>query len=226
MSSDVATKRSLILLGAGGHAKVLHALVQVAGYTIIGVCDPQLSAQRQPEWRGIPVLGSDEALKQIDPASVGLVNGIGQSVGSRVRERIYTKMRDMGFRFPQLIHPTAWVASSVILDEGVQIMAGTIIQPDCHIGENTIINTRASIDHDCVIAENVHIAPGATLCGGVRVNSGVFVGSGAVLIQGLQVGSFAVVGAGVTLTQDIQSGLAVTGSLNRVNDKWASKGTR
>ena len=213
--SQGSERTPLILLGAGGHAKVLLALVLAGGYKVVGVCDPQLAAQKQGEWLGVPVLGEDEVLSTIDACSFALINGIGQLVGSRTRAVVFTKMREKGFRFPPLVHPMAWVAPGVSLAEGVQIMAGVIVQPDCVIEENTIINTSASIDHDCIVADNVHVAPGATLCGGVRVGSGAFIGSGAIVVQGLQVGAAAIVGAGVTLTRDLEPRAIRIGAASR-----------
>jgi UDP-perosamine 4-acetyltransferase len=192
------------MMGAGGHAKVLHALALALGNTIVGVCDPLLARQGQTLWRGVPVLGGDEALEQFDPAAVGLINGIGQLAGNRVRQDVYTRLRDAGFVFPALVHPAAWVCDTAILAPGVQVMAGAIIQPDCCIGENSIINTRASVDHDCRIGAHVHIAPGAVLCGSIGIGDGVFIGSGANVIQGLMVGDSAVIGAGVSLTRNVE----------------------
>ena len=219
MSPDSA-KMPLILLGAGGHAKVLLALVLAADYKVIGVCDPQLAVQRQVEWRGVPLLGSDEVLSTLDPSSVALINGIGQLVGGgHVRALAFRKMREMGFHFLPLVHPTAWVAPGVSLAEGSQVMAGAIIQPDCEIGENTIINTCASIDHDCIIDDNVHVAPGATLCGGVHVGAKAFIGSGATVVQGVRVGAGAVVGAGVTLTRDLAPQTIRIGAASRIKSQ-------
>lgn len=216
MSVADPSGRPFILLGASGHAKVLHALALAAGHTVVGVCDPQLARQGKTYWCGVNVLGDDEALVRVDPAAVGLINGIGQLLGSRAREHIYNQMRQAGFHFPALVHPTAWVAPDVKLAAGVQIMAGAIVQPDCSVGENSIINTRASVDHDCRIGDNVHVAPGATLCGGVRVEDGAFIGAGAVVIQGLHVGAGAVVGAGVTLTRNLDAGLTRLGAASRL----------
>ncbi len=208
----------LIILGAGGHAKVLLSLAQAAGHTVRGICDPGLAAKAVVEWRGIPVLGGDDVLDEINPENVSLVNGIGQLVGNDGRRHLFDRLRMKGFSFPQLVHPTAWVASTAQLREGAQIMAGVIIQPDCYIGENSIINTRASIDHDCRIGAHVHVAPGATLCGGVVVENYGFVGSGATVIQGMRIGVRAVVGAGVTLVRDLADGCMVLGAPVRKNN--------
>ena len=213
------TQQPLLMMGAGGHAKVLHALALALGNTIVGVCDPLLARQGQTLWRGVPVLGGDEALEQFDPAAVGLINGIGQLAGSRVRQDVYTRLRDSGFVFPTLVHPAAWVCDAAKLAPGVQIMAGAIIQPDCCIGENSIVNTRASVDHDCSIGAHVHIAPGTVICGSVDIEDGVFIGSGATVIQGLMVGDAAVVGAGVTLTRNLERGQILLGPAPRLKMK-------
>lgn len=222
MSLTKMDGQPLVIIGAGGHAKVLHALALAAGHSILGVCDPQLVQQGQTHWRGIPVLGGDDALKQFDPVAIGLINGIGQLVGSQARQDVFARLRQAGFNFPALVHPAAWVASTARLAQGVQVMAGAVVQPDCCIGENTIINTNASVDHDCDIGTNVHVAPGATICGGVRVHDRAFVGSGATLIQALIVGNGAVVGAGVTLTRNLARDQILLGPASRLKVRTVS----
>lgn len=203
-------KPDLIMLGAGGHAKVLLALAQVAGYRVVGVCDPQLTRAQQEVWRGISVLGDDDALTDF-PEPVGLINGFGQVVGSEARAALYGRMVHVGFHFPPLIHPTAWLAPTVQIADGVQVMASAVVQPDSCVGENTIINTGAQVDHDCQIGAHVHIAPGAILCGGVWLGRGVFIGAGATILPGVRVEKDAVVGAGLTLRHDLIRGQIFTG---------------
>lgn len=196
----------LVLLGAGGHARVLLALVRANGNEVLGVCDPALKAKGQPDWEGIPVLGDDDALLQIGPDKVGLVLGVGQLPYKTTRADLYQAWSQRGYSFPPLVHPNAWVSPDVALSDGLQIMAGAVVQPGCVFGNNIIVNTNAGLDHDCHIGNNVHIAPGATLCGSVTVGIGAFIGAGAVVIQNLHVGSGAVVGAGVTLVRNLQPG--------------------
>lgn len=207
--------RPLVLLGAGGHARVLAALARAAGHPILGVCDPVLAANDLTCWEGLDVLGDDHALDQLAPDRVKLMLGVGQLTSGNLREKLYATWRARGYTFPVLVHPTAWVAPGVMLSDGVQVMAGVIIQPGCEIGENSIINTRASLDHDCKIGRDVHVAPGATLCGSVTVEDGAFIGAGATVIQGLRVGERAVVGAGVTLVRKLAKKMTILGAANR-----------
>lgn len=215
MTTPPSGSLKLVMLGAGGHAKVLLSLAIARGLEVQGVCDPELHRLGVVEWRGIRVLGGDEVLEQLDCARVGLINGIGQVVGSSLRQTIYERAVDKGFRFPTLVHPTAFVDGAAVLAEGVQVMAGVVIQPDASLGCNTIVNTRASVDHDCRVAAHVHIAPGATLCGNVQVATCAFVGAGATVIQGLVIGEYAVVGAGAVMVRDLPARSILLGQTAR-----------
>ena len=214
---DGSSSLPLVVLGAGGHAKVVVALLRAIGAEIKGVCDPGLASQSIASWRGLVVLGGDEALQQLDAGSVALVNGVGQVVGSRRRKDMFLSLKAKGYRFPALVHPTAWVDPSVELGEGVQVMAGAVIQPDATVGADTIINTGSRVDHDCIIDCHVHVAPGAVLCGAVRIASDTFIGAGATIIQGVSVGRDSIVGAGVTVIRDLQAGPVVVNSPVRIH---------
>jgi UDP-perosamine 4-acetyltransferase len=68
---------------------------------------------------------------------------------------IYQYFRTCGYTFPTIVHrPQSWPESK-ILREGTQIMAGSVIQTGAVIGENTIINTRVTVDHDAIIGNHV-----------------------------------------------------------------------
>jgi sugar O-acyltransferase (sialic acid O-acetyltransferase NeuD family) len=199
-----------ILIGAGGHGRVVLALARAAGMDVHAVCDPMLSAAGHKVWEGLEVLAQDAAIEQMPPDGVLLLLGVGQLPTGTRREDIFSTWLRRGYRFPVLIHPHAWIAPGSRLAEGVQVMAGAVVQPDCSIGENTIVNTAASIDHDCMIGPHVHIAPGATLCGSVQIEDGAFIGAGAVVIQGVRVGAKALVSAGMTVLRDVEPGHKLT----------------
>lgn len=205
----------LVLLGAGGHAKVLLSLIRAAEMEVVGVCDPTLAVRGTKEWRGIKVLGDDEALNAINPNSVGLVNGIGHLVASIARRTVFERFKEKGFSFPVLVHPAAWVDQSSLLNEGVQVMAGAVIQADVTVGVNSIINTGASVDHDCYLGSHIHVAPGATICGHVCLSDLVFVAAGATIIQAINVGESAIIGAGATVVRNLGPGQTLLGASMR-----------
>lgn len=209
MSISPNQQLPIILLGAGGHAKVLLSLIKALELPLLGVSAPELDSSGVDFWRGVKVLSKND-LNDMSPNTVALVNAIGRRVGdSNHRQKIFEKFKTQGYYFPALVHPWAYVDPTAILKEGAQIMAGSMIQADVCIGQNVIINTHALVDHDSVIEDHVHIAPGAVLCGNVHIAKGAFVACGASLSQGIHIGEDTVIGAGVSIVRDVASGQLV-----------------
>lgn len=199
-----------IIIGAGGHSKVLIEALRASSADIKGIVDsnPKLADTRI---LGIPVLGGDGVVDEFAPSQVRLVNGVGSIGLTLKRQQVFEKFKDKGYSFDTVVHPSAVVASDVELGEGAQVMAGAVIQPGCRIGTDSIINTRASVDHDCIIGNHVHIAPGVTLSGGISVGSGSHIGTGATVIQGISIGSCCLIAAGAVVIKDIVDGAKVRG---------------
>ena len=198
------------MLGNGGHASVCRDVAKRAGFVEAGYVLGRKSNQSGPDSDSC-FLGTDEWLLQKKSEKPFLINGIGVEPHSNVRSHVFNRYSSLNFKFLTIIHPSAQLAENVILGEGVQIMAGTVIQPNCLIKSNSIINTRASIDHDCTIEEDVHIAPGAVLCGNVVVRKGAFVGALSCIIPGINIGVNATIGAGTTVLADVGKGLTFYG---------------
>ena len=194
----------VIVMGCGGHAKVLISALRAAGREIIGITDPK--AVPGSRFLGVSVLGCDEVMRDHSSSQIELVNGIGSMAGSGTRSRVAATMRGAGYRFATVVHPSAVIAEGVALGEGAQVMAGCVLQPDVSIGVDSIINTGASVDHDGVVGTRCHIAPGVTLSGDVLVGDDVHIGTGASVIQGISIGSGSIVAAGSVVFADIAPG--------------------
>jgi UDP-perosamine 4-acetyltransferase len=200
----------LIVLGAGGHAKVLVDALLGAGRPVHGLTDAD-PAKAGSALLGVPVLGGDKEVLAFAPEAVRLVNGIGSVRVSVLRRQLYDGFKSSGYFFERVVHASAIVAPDVVLAEGAQIMAGAVLQSGCHIGENAIINTRVAVDHDCVIGSHAHISPGVTLCGNVAIGEGSHIGAGATVIQGVRIGRNCMVAAGAVVIRDIPDGVTVAG---------------
>lgn len=194
--------RPIIILGAGGHAKVvLDALLQ-QGVHILGIVDHDV-ARIGEKILGVSIIGDDAHVLQYDTKKIYLVNGLGSIGSTKVRRELFIKFKGRGYNFATIIHSSAIIAKDVQLQEGTQVMAGAVLQTGSIIGENSIINTRVAIDHDCVIGSHAHISPGATICGGVTVGMGTHIGAGATIIQEIKVESGCIIGAGSLVIRDV-----------------------
>lgn len=200
----------VIIVGSGGHSRVLIDALLLQSIKIIGFTDSDTRITAKII-QGIHYLGDDLVIEKYLASDIQLVNGVG-SIGSALqRKQIYDRFKEKGYSFASVIHPSAIISRETELDEGVQIMAGAIIQAGCRIGKNTIINTKASVDHDCVIDKHVHIAPGATLSGGVNIEECVHIGTGAIIIQRRNVFRHSIVGAGAVVVKDVPANCTVYG---------------
>lgn len=200
--------KKLLIIGGGGHAKVLIDAISSAGkYRIEGILDNRVKVG--DKITGFPVIGGDEFLDKFKDFYIAI--GIGSVKASDKRKMIYERCRRMGFELPAIIHSDAYVSNSAVIGDGVQVMAGAVINPQAKIGANTIINTGAIIEHDCVVAPHCHISLNAVLAGKVMVGESCHVGMGAIILQEIDIGSRVTVGAGAVVTKDIEGGKTVVG---------------
>jgi UDP-perosamine 4-acetyltransferase len=198
----------IIIIGGGGHAKVLIDALRLNSHQILGVVDPVAPASGSGP-PGTPYLGGNEVLDRHAPDTIMLVNGVGSLPGRDRRRSLFEELAARGYEFLTVIHPSAVIGAETTFGAGVQIMAGAIVQAGTSIGANTIINTGASIDHDCRIGRDVHIAPGAVLCGSVIVGDGAHIATGSNIVQSITIGANAVIGAGSTIVHDVADGAKV-----------------
>lgn len=197
----------LHVVGAGGHAKVVVALAEAAGYRIVGIYDDRPAPL--PHVLGHEVIGSVERMAEAMKGVAILAIG-----SNAVRARLHRRFPDMGWA--TLVHPTAWVAPTARLGAGTVVMAGAVVQPDAVLGRHVIVNTGATIDHDCRVGDFVHVAPGCTLAGNVSLDEGAFLGIGTRVLPGQTVGSWATVGAGAVVHRPVPSHTTVMGVPARI----------
>lgn len=194
--------KPIIVIGAGGHAKVVIDTLEQCGMNVLGAVDTDV-ARHGTFIIGVPVLGGDKIIATHKPEKILLANGIGSTSDMTLRKQIFERFKKQNYSFTTLIHPSAIIADDVVFGEGSQVMAGVVLQPGIRIGVNCIINTRASVDHDCQLGDHVHIAPGAVLSGGITIENSVHVGTGASIIQNVHIKSDHLIKAGHVVTSDV-----------------------
>ncbi len=206
----MAMMQDVILVGAGGHGKVvLDSLTYSDQYQVIGATDILAESN---QFDVVKMLGDDSVIEKWLPDQIYLANGIGFLPKQNQRKNIYQRFKQQTYSFITIAHPTAIISTSAQLHEGVQVFAGSIIQAVAEIGENSIINSGVIIEHDVKIGAHAHVAPGAIICGGVNIGEGVFVGAGARIIQGINIGKGSIIAAGAIVTRNVEDGEIVIGT--------------
>lgn len=199
----------IVLIGAGGHGKVvLDAVRQDGRHRVVGFLDaaPQLHGTTVHD---IPVLGGPNLLDKLRNQKVrGAMVAIGDN---RTRAQYAAEAEEAGLELISTVHPRAVVAPTAKIGRNVLIAAGAVVSVDATIADSAIVNTGATVDHECLIGRAVHVAPGVRLAGRVTVSEFAFVGIGAVVLQCLAIGERATVGAGAVVLRDVPAGVTVVG---------------
>jgi len=193
---------SVLVVGAGGHAKVVIATLQADGRAIGGVLDDAPEAGGR-HVLGVPVVGPTSQLAEHTGEAVLAIGANG------VRQRLAAAHPHV--EWATVVHPRAVVHESVCLGAGTVVFAGAVLQPDTVVGAHAIVNTGATVDHDGMLGDYVHVAPGSHLSGGVTLEEGVFVGVGGLCIPGVSVGAWATVGAGACVVRDLSPNVTAVG---------------
>ncbi|HEY2480741.1 MAG TPA: acetyltransferase [Caulobacteraceae bacterium] len=196
----------VVILGAGGHAKVVIELLRAQGRAIAGLTDAD-SAPRSV--LGVPVVGDDTALAGLRDRGVRhAFVAIGDNAA---RQAAGARATDLGFILVNAVSPTASVSASARLGHGVAVMAGAVINADAVIGDLAIVNSGAIVDHDCHLERCCHVGPGAVLAGGVRLGAGALIGVGASVTPGCSIGARTIVGAGACVVADLGADVTAIG---------------
>ncbi len=180
-----------MIFGAGGHGRSLAALIQkMGGFDLLGFVDDGVPAGET--MLGLPVLGGRDTLAKLTADGIRLaINGVGGIGNLNARLSVFDLLRQAGFQFPKVIHPTAFIEDSANLADGVQIFPLAYVGTEVTAGFGTIINTGAIVSHDCQLGKTVNLSPGATLAGGVMVGEGTLIGMRATVNLNVKIGAYA-----------------------------------
>lgn len=203
---------ALLILGAGGHAKVVAETATASGRfdRISFVDDRWREDQPQEGILGYPLIGP--LSRALAAETLGLFSSAIVAIGdAKTRLHWIHELQSFGYELPALIHPTAWVSPTATVAMASVIFAHAVVQAEATIGIGSILNTGCSVDHDAKLADGVHICPGTRIAGEVTIGPRSWIGVGACVIQQIQIGSDVMVGAGAAVVSDLCDGVTAVG---------------
>lgn len=186
-------QNEVIIIGAGGHGKVIADIVLASGDRVLGFLDDCAGACI----KGFPWLGKTEDFYHFP--DVHFFAAIGSA---QIRENVAKKLH--GVCWYTAIHPHAIISPlDVEIGEGTAVMAGAVVNPGARIGRHCIINTSSVIEHDNQVDDFVHVSVGARLAGTVSVGKRTWIGIGASVRNNLAICEDVMIGMGSVVTKDI-----------------------
>ena len=197
----------LIIVGAGGHAKVVAEAAKLSGFEIVGFVD-----QSPDRWGtkilGIPVLGDESVFESPNHNDCVAIVAVGDNM---LRESLVTRLEARNVKFATIVHPSAVISPSATLGNGTVVLPGVVINSMATVGNHCIVNTMASVDHDCSVEDFAHLSPGVHLAGNCKIGRLAHIGIGASILPNISVGPRVIIGGGAAVTCDIPADTVALG---------------
>lgn len=164
--------KSLLILGAGGFGQMVRETALLLGYSKVVFLDDAD--------KGEDVVGMlcDYVLKHEEyPVAVA-------AFGNNKTRLYWTdRLLDEGFEVPAIVHPSAVVSPSAVLESGCFVMQRAVVNTKARIGRAALINSGAIVDHNSVIGAGAHVGLGSVVKSNCMLEDGKKVEAGEVIFS-------------------------------------------
>ncbi|MDT2819129.1 acetyltransferase [Vagococcus lutrae] len=186
-------KKTLAIVGAGGHGKQCAEIARLTG-----------------DWKEIVFFDDKSKFEKVIDNTKNISKyvkeydffiGIGDN---KIRAKLFEKLKNYSANIVTLVHPSAILSDKTTIKEGTIIMPGAIINNEVAIGIACIINTGVIVEHNSKVGDFVHIAPGSSIAGNVTIGNENFLGIGTVVINNIDICEGNIIGASSLVLQNIE----------------------
>jgi sugar O-acyltransferase (sialic acid O-acetyltransferase NeuD family) len=200
---------AVLLWGAKSKARIVAEMLRESGRGAVSVIF-DATANRPAFKTRAKFINNVGALRACLPRVTHFVVCIGAEHGY-ARYMTALRLKKLGLKPLALVHDTSFVEPTARIGTGCQLMPLSVVHKFSRIGEQTILNTRCTIDHECKVGKGVHIMGNAAIAGKVTISDFATIGTNATILPHLKIGKGAVVGAGAVVTKDVPAYTVVAG---------------
>jgi len=202
MKNEYLLSRKLLIIGCGGHSKVVTDIAEAMGFQNISYLNTFGGDKT--------FMGRDVLHKEPEHYQDYFFVAIGDNAS---RERVFKKFSSENPNaIPvSLIHPSSIITDRCSIEVGTVVMPLCIINSSTSIGKGVIVNTKASIDHDSCLKDFSSLAPGVSMGGNVCIGERSAISIGASVKHGIQIGKDAVIGGASFVLKDVEDNTVVYG---------------
>ena len=155
------------------------------------------------------IFSFEDIISKYSPKDIEFMTGIGEPV---IREKLYNKVKEKDYSFAILVHPSASVAESAVLEEGTMVAHNAFVSIKAHLFTNTLVQPLACVHHECSVGRNSVVSTSAVMGGNSSLGYNSFIGLGASVKQGISVGNGSVVGMGAVVIKNVSDRVMVVGN--------------
>lgn len=194
--------KKIFLAGNAITAEILCGyLCKDTRYEIVGLtADDEFVAQGTVSGHRTVALSEVQGIFSPDTHSV--IMAMGYNDLNRARERMFIRLKALGYDVETYIHPDARIYTDHPVGEGSVVLPGAVIEPCARVGANSLIWSNVTLAHHCKVDDHCWVAAGAVVSGQAKVQRNAFLGVNCTVVNAVTVGEFNVVGAGAMISRD------------------------
>lgn len=189
--------KPVIIIGGSGHGSIIEACIKDNRnryndfeWDIAGFCNDY-----DTEVDGYPVLGKLSDIPRLLDEGYYFSWGI-HLVGRTIKTaNVFESINIPDDRWATIIHHTAFIDDTVVLEPGVFIMYNAYIAPRTHIGKCTMVKANTNIGHDVNIGQVSHVAMGSTIVSCVDIGRYCMIAVGSTILAHSKMGDYSTLGA-------------------------------
>jgi UDP-perosamine 4-acetyltransferase len=194
--------RPIVIVGAGGHGKVVADAVRAGDAFEVAAFADERALQRDGDmYLGAKVIAGEDALQRA--RALGIAYAIAAFDDGGARLGCCERLLAHGFELVSVVHPRAIVAADVSIGPGTFIGAGAVVGAAARLGQAVIVNAGAIVEHDCFVDNGVHVEWRACLLPRAHIGGTVTIGAGAIVGKGVRIGAHARIAAGAIVAADL-----------------------
>jgi sugar O-acyltransferase (sialic acid O-acetyltransferase NeuD family) len=202
--------KSILLIGAGGHCRSIIDIIENTNFfQVQGVIDHQDS--KSTEVSNYPVVGKGDDLASFSSKIKYAFPTVGFLQCQSKRAKLFFKIQEADFSIPNIISQRSYISPHAKMKNGNAVMHDVVININCKIGFNNIMQTKSILEHDVVVGNHNYISTSAVINGGVNLGNYNLIGSNVTINQGCNIGDNITIGSGAVVVNEIAEPGTYTG---------------
>ena len=214
--------KDIIIVGNGICATMMLSYIASTnfGNIVAFVVDEEFITE--PYINDVPVISIEEMKKFYSVDNVRLVMGIGYSQMGDIRKEMFNRLKDLGYKFTNYIHPTAIICTEKI-GEGNVILEGAILGINSSIGDANLIYSGALVGHNTELGNYNTMSVHATIAGCSKIHNNCFLGNSSMIRDSIEIGDYVLIGEGACAFKSIPENTVVKSAKSIILEDTSSR---
>lgn len=198
--------KKLIIIGTSNNSKLAkYYFERDTNYKVFAFAIEK-SFITNDEFEGLPIVDLENLEYYYPPIEYDAFVAVGYKKMNKLRERLYNRVKNMGYFLPNYISPLCSYLTSKSIGDNNFILEDNTVQPLVSIGSNNVLWSGNHIGHDVCIGNHNFITSHVVISGFSAIENNVFIGVNATINDGVNISSETLIGSGAIISKSTNKG--------------------